>query len=472
MPYETTIHKKKFAFKDLKTLLARASPDRSADHLAGIAAHSEVERAAAQQTLADVPLKTFLTETLVPYEKDEVTRLIIDSHDKESFKIISHFTVGEFREWLLCYTTDKSLLAKVRKGITPEMAAAVSKLMRVQDLITVAKKCSVVTRFRTTIGLEGHISTRLQPNHPTDDPKGIFASIIDGLLLGSGDAVIGINPVTDNPANVITLLKMVDEIRSQYQIPTQSCVLSHLTTTLQCIEHGAPVDLVFQSIAGTEKANSSFGISLSLLDEANQAVRALKRGTVGSQAMYFETGQGAALSANAHHGIDAQTLEARAYAVARHFDPFLINSVVGFIGPEYLYNGKQIIRAGLEDHFCGKLMGLPMGCDVCYTNHADADQDDMDTLLTLLAAAGCSYIMGVPGADDIMLSYQSTSFHDALYVRNIFGLRPAPEFEAWLEKMGLWNSKKIRLNDSRLNSRPVKLLANFSYDKEIGGVEE
>lgn len=446
MSYQTILQKKKYSFKDLKTLLARASPDRSADHLAGIAADGEVERAAAQKILADVPLKAFLNEAFVPYEQDEVTRLIFDTHDKEAFKPISHFTVGEFREWLLSYHTTETILSKIKFGITPEMAAGVSKLMRIQDLITVAKKCRVVTRFRTTIGLEGHFSTRLQPNHPTDDTKGIFASIMDGLLLGSGDAVIGINPVTDNPEHVIMMLRMIDEIRNQLEVPTQSCVLSHLTTTLQCIEKRAPVDLVFQSIGGTEKANKSFGISLAMIAEANQKARDLKRGSIGNQVMYFETGQGAALSANAHHGMDAQTAEARSYAVARYFDPFLINSVVGFIGPEYLYNGKQIIRAGLEDHFCAKIMGLPMGCDVCYTNHADADQDDMDVLLTLLAAAGCSYVMGVPGADDIMLSYQSTSFHDALYIRKILGLRPAPEFERWLEQVGLWNSNKIQLN--------------------------
>lgn len=457
MSYQTTLQKKKFVFKDLKTLLARASPERSADNLAGIAAHSEIERVAAQMVLAEVPLKAFLNEAFVPYEEDEITRLIFDTHDKEAFKPISHLTIGEFREWLLSYQTTEHLLAKVKYGVTPEMAAAVSKLMRIQDLITVAKKCRVVTRFRTTIGLEGRFSTRLQPNHPTDDMKGIFASMMDGLLLGNGDAVIGINPATDNPEHVMQMLKMLDEVRLQLGVPTQSCVLSHLTTTLECMEKGAPVDLVFQSIGGTEKANHSFGISLAMLDEANRKARDLQRGTVGHQVMYFETGQGAALSANAHHGMDAQTAEARSYAVARYFDPLLINSVVGFIGPEYLYNGKQIIRAGLEDHFCAKLMGLPMGCDVCYTNHADADQDDMDALLTLLAAAGCSYVMGVPGADDIMLSYQSTSFHDALYIRKILGLKPAPEFEAWLEQIGLWNMNEIQLNAK------TKLLINLSH---------
>ncbi len=464
MPYQSILNKCKYKFKDLKTVLAKASPKRSADHLAGVAAHSEIERAAAQFALADIPLKTFLQEEFVSYDSDEVTRLIFDTHDLEAFSNISHFTVGEFREWLLSYEVENTQLEAIRMGITPEMAAAVSKLMRIQDLITVAKKCRVVTRFRTTIGLEGHFSTRLQPNHPTDNITGIFASIMDGLLLGSGDAVIGINPASDNPDNVVSLLQMMDELRQKFQVPTQSCVLAHVTTTLKCLKKKAPIDLVFQSIAGTEKANASFGVTLALLEEAHQGVKALHRGTVGNQVMYFETGQGAALSANAHHGMDAQTAEARAYAVARHFDPFLINSVVGFIGPEYLYNGKQIIRAGLEDHFCAKLMGLPMGCDVCYTNHADADQDDMDTLLTLLAAAGCSYIMGVPGADDIMLSYQSTSFHDALYVRKVLGLRPAPEFELWLEKMGLWNHKSLELSDISLSHRrpAVKMLADLS----------
>lgn len=463
MTFQTILKRKKFAFENLRDLLAKASPDRSADHLAGIAATSELERVAAQQTLADIPLKTFLEEPLIPYEEDEVTRLIIDTHDKEAFTLISHLTVGEFREWLLNYQTDTAVLARVKNAITPEMAAAVSKLMRVQDLVTVAKKCRVITRFRTTIGLEGHFSTRLQPNHPTDDAQGIFASILDGLLHGSGDAVIGINPVKDNVQNTINLLAMVDEIRQRLNIPTQSCVLSHITTTMQAMERGAPIDLVFQSIGGSEKANASFGISLALLEEAYEMAKALKRVPTGGQLMYFETGQGAALSANAHHGVDAQTMEARAYAVARKFDPFLINSVVGFIGPEYLYNGKQIIRAGLEDHFCAKLLGLPMGCDVCYTAHADADLDDMDALLTLLAVAGCSYIMGVPGSDDVMLSYQSNSFHDALYVRKVLGLRPAPEFETWLEKVGLWNAQDLQLNDF-LKRSTEKLISNISTD--------
>jgi ethanolamine ammonia-lyase large subunit len=424
-----------FLFSNLKELLAKASPRRSADELAGLAASSERERVAAQIILADLPLKVFLSEVLIPGENDEVTRLIMESHCLKSFEPISALTVGEFREWLLKPETDEVVLAQLKWGITPEMVAAVSKLMRNQDLIAVAKKCRVVTRFRNTIGLPGHLSVRLQPNHPTDDPRGVATSILDGLLLGSGDAMIGINPAQDSPQGVLSLLKLVDHIRNQWEIPTQSCVLTHVTTQIALIENDAPLDLVFQSIGGTEDLNQSFGLNLGILKEASDAARSLKRGTVGGQVMYFETGQGSALSATAHHGVDAQTCEARAYAVARAFDPFLVNSVVGFIGPEYLYDGKQIIRAGLEDHFCGKLLGLPMGVDICYTNHAEADQNDMDALLTLLGVAGCNFIMGVPGADDIMLNYQSTSFHDALYLRQVLGLKPAPEFQKWLEKM-------------------------------------
>jgi ethanolamine ammonia-lyase large subunit len=427
---------------DLKTLLAKASPRRSADELAGVAAIDETERVAARYALAEIPLTRFLEEPLIEYDDDEVTRLIVDSHDAQAFREISGHSVGSFREWLLSDETSEADLARVRNAITPEMAAAVSKLMRNQDLIAVASKCRVVTKFRNTLGLSGRFSTRLQPNHPTDDAKGIFSSMIDGLLLGSGDAVIGINPATDNVANTIELLKLMDEVRQRFDIPIQTCVLSHLTTTQQAIERGAPVDLVFQSIAGSEKANRSFGIDLKSLADTCAAAKSLNRGTIGQNLMYFETGQGSALSADAHHGVDAQTMEARAYAVARAFDPLLVNSVVGFIGPEYLYDGKQIIRAGLEDHFCGKLLGLPMGCDVCYTNHAEADQDDMDVLLTLLGTAGCTYIMGVPGADDIMLNYQSTSFHDALYIRKLLHLKPAPEFEEWLVKMQIWDAKE------------------------------
>ncbi len=422
-----------YSFESLKDLLAKATPVRSGDELAGVAAHNAVERVAAQMTLADLPLAAFLEETVIPYEVDEVTRLIVDTHDAPAFEPIASLTVGDFRNVLLSNEATADFLRSVAPGVTPEMAAAVCKLMRVQDLIAVARKISVVTRFRTTIGLPGRLSTRLQPNHPTDDPLGIAAAIVDGLLLGSGDAVIGINPAADSVTSTGKLLRLIDAIRQRYTIPTQSCVLAHVTTQLAALEQGAPVDLVFQSIAGTERANSSFGVNLSLLTEANQAALELRRGTVGQNVMYFETGQGSALSANAHHGVDQQTCEARAYAVARHFSPMLVNTVVGFIGPEYLFDGKQILRAGLEDHFCGKLLGLPMGCDVCYTNHAEADQDDMDSLLTLLGAAGVNYIMGVPGADDIMLQYQSTSFHDALYVRSTLSLRPSPEFEAWLE---------------------------------------
>jgi ethanolamine ammonia-lyase large subunit len=439
MAYHHTIGRKTYRFNDLKALLAKASPHRSGDVLAGLAAESYEERVAAQITLADVPLKTFLNEVVIPYEKDEITRLIIDNHDHTAFGLINSLTAGEFRDWLLRDETDTLTLRNLAPGITPEMAAAVSKLMRNQDLIAVAKKCEVITGFRNTIGLKGHFSTRLQPNHPTDDPKGIAASIIDGLLYGSGDAVIGINPATDSPAEVTNLLLLMDTLRQQFDIPTQSCVLCHVTTTLELIKHGAPVDLCFQSIGGTEQSNTSFGISLALLDEAYQATLSLNRGTVGNNMMYFETGQGSELSANAHHGVDQQTCEARAYAVARKYKPLLVNTVVGFIGPEYLYDGKQIIRAALEDHFCGKLLGLPMGVDVCYTNHAEADSDDMDNLLTLLGVAGCNFVMGVPGSDDIMLNYQSTSFHDALYLRQVLGLRPAPEFEQWLIKQGIMN---------------------------------
>jgi ethanolamine ammonia-lyase large subunit len=449
MSYQHTINHRVYQFANLKALLAKASPYRSGDVLAGLAAISYEERVAAQLTLADVPLKVFLNEAIIPYEDDEITRLIVDSHNLTGFSRISHLTVGELRDWLLSAEASTTILSDIKMGITPEMAAAVSKLMRNQDLITVAKKCRVVTQFRNTIGLEGRFSTRLQPNHPTDDPKGIAASMIDGLLYGSGDATIGINPATDSPAAVLNLLNLIDRIRQQFEIPTQSCVLSHITTTIDLINNGAPVDLCFQSIAGTEQTNTSFGVNLSLLDEAYAATLSLNRGTIGKNVMYFETGQGSSLSANANHGVDQQTCETRAYAVARRYNPFLVNTVVGFIGPEYLYDGKQIIRAALEDHFCGKLMGLPMGVDVCYTNHAEADQDDMDNLITLLGVAGCNFMMGIPGSDDIMLNYQSTSFHDALYLRKVLGLRPAPEFETWLIKQGITN------RSGQLTSNPM-----------------
>ena len=431
-------------FADLKELLAKATPARSGDVLAGVAASSDVERVAAQMALAEVPLKHFLSEAVIPYEADEVTRLILDSHDAQAFAPVAHLTVGGFRDWLLGPVADETSLAALAPGLTPEMVAAVSKIMRIQDLILVAQKVRVVTRFRNTIGLRGRLSTRLQPNHPTDDPAGIAASVLDGLLYGNGDAVIGINPATDSTSGICELLKMLDAVIQRYEIPTQSCVLTHVTTSIAAIERGAPVDLVFQSIAGTQGANESFGISLALLQEGFDAGLSQRRGTLGDNLMYFETGQGSALSAGAHHGVDQQTCEVRAYAVARQFKPLLVNTVVGFIGPEYLYNGKQIIRAGLEDHFCGKLLGVPMGCDICYTNHAEADQDDMDMLLTLLGAAGINFIMGIPGSDDVMLNYQTTSFHDALYARQVLGLQPAPEFAAWLDRLGI-----LRLEDGR-----------------------
>jgi len=452
--YSATIGLRRYAFPDLKTLLARATPLRSGDQLAGLAAETGEERVAAQFALADLPLTRFLEEAVVPYETDEVTRLILDTHDGTAFAAIAHLTVGGFRDWILSDAATTAALAALAPGVTPEMAAAVAKISRLQDLMVMAAKCEVVTRFRNTIGARGRLSVRLQPNHPTDDPRGIAASILDGLLLGAGDAVIGINPATDSPERTYALVSMLDEIRTKLDIPTQSCVLAHITTTLALIARGAPVDLVFQSIAGTEAGNKSFGIDLALLREGRDAAHALKRGTLGDNVMYFETGQGSALSANAHHGVDQQTLEARAYAVARAFKPLLVNTVVGFIGPEYLYDGKQITRAGLEDHFCGKLMGVPMGVDVCYTNHAEADQDDADALLALLAAAGVNFVMGVPGADDIMLNYQSTSFHDVLAMRDLFGKKPAPEFEAWLARQGLL--------DDGARIRPRTLPAHFT----------
>jgi ethanolamine ammonia-lyase large subunit len=447
--YSTTAGHQTFTFPNLRMLMAKASPYRSGDALAGLSADSYQERVAAQICLADLPVKKFLSEALIPYEEDEVTRLIIDTHDAKAFATISSFTVGQLRDWLLSNEVRSDDVARIRNAITPEMAAALSKIMRNQDLVLVAQKCRVTTRFRNTIGLAGRFSARLQPNHPTDDLQGIAASIIDGLMYGSGDAVIGINPATDQPQKVHGILNMLDGIIQKFNIPTQSCVLCHVTTTIQLIEQSAPVDLVFQSIGGTEKTNSSFGVSLSVLKEAHEAGLSLNRGTVGNNLMYFETGQGSSLSANAHEGVDQQTCEARAYAVARHFNPHLVNSVVGFIGPEYLYDGKQITRAALEDHFCGKLMGLPMGMDICYTNHAETDQDDMDNLLLLMGVAGCNYIMGVPGADDIMLNYQSTSYHDALFVRKALGLKAAPEFEAWLIRQGIFGEDGRQLSASQ-----------------------
>jgi ethanolamine ammonia-lyase large subunit len=458
MPYRSILAGRTWSFADLKTLLARATPRRSGDELAGIAAASEEERIAARFALAELPLAAFLNEALVPYEDDEVTRLIVDSHDAAAFAPVAHLTVGGFRDWLLSHEATSEVLAALAPGLTPEMAAAVSKLMRHQDLLLVARKCRVVTAFRDTIGLPGRLAVRLQPNHPSDDLRGIAASMLDGLMYGCGDAVIGINPAGDSLAVIGDLLRLLDEVIQRHAIPTQGCVLTHVTNAISLIEAGAPVDLVFQSIAGSEGANTGFGISLALLREAHAAALSLKRGTIGTHCMYFETGQGSALSANAHHGVDQQTMEARAYAVARAFSPLLVNTVVGFIGPEYLYDGRQIVRAGLEDHFCGKLLGVPLGCDICYTNHAEADSDDMDTLMTLLGSAGVNFVMGVPGADDIMLNYQSTSFHDAAVLRELLGLKRAPEFEAWLQQVGITTA------EGRLLPAPERhaLLADLS----------
>ncbi|MCX7662310.1 MAG: ethanolamine ammonia-lyase subunit EutB [Tepidimonas fonticaldi] len=457
MAYRIRLGVNQHRFDSLREVMAKASPLRSGDCLAGVAATSEQERIAARQVLADVPLRQFLSEALIPYEDDEVTRLIIDGHDERAFAPVAGMTVGQFRDWLLSDAATPQALQALAPGLTPEMVAAASKLMRNQDLVLVARKCEVVTRFRNTIGLRGHLAVRLQPNHPTDDPAGIAASIIDGLMLGAGDAVIGVNPASDSVPDLVRLNHVLAEIVARGEIPTQTCVLTHVTNTMQAIRHGAPVDLVFQSIGGTEATNRSFGIDLALLGEAREMALELRRGTVGDNVMYFETGQGSALSANAHHGVDQQTCEARAYAVARRYRPLLVNTVVGFIGPEYLYDGKQIIRAGLEDHFCGKLLGLPMGCDICYTNHAEADQDDMDNLLLLLTLAGLNFLIGVPGSDDVMLNYQSTSFHDALAVRDILGLRRAPEFEAWLHRQGLTDATGRLIADESTPSLPDRL---------------
>ena len=438
--YKITLKNQVYRFNDLKDLMAKATPLRSGDVLAGVAAESLSQMVAAQMILADLPLSIFTQQFVIDPEIDEISRLIIKQHDLAKFAPISNMCIGELREYLLSYECTPQVLADLRYALTPEMVAAVSKIMRNQDLIAVAAKCEVITKFRTTIGLKGRLSTRLQPNHATDDKAGIAASIIEGLLYASGDAVIGINPATDDINQLGSLVSMLDGIRQSIDAPIQSCVLTHISNSILLAKRKLPVDLFFQSIGGTEGVNSSFGVSLEVLQEAFELGKELNR---GQNYMYFETGQGSALSANANHGVDQQTIETRAYAVAREYNPLLVNTVVGFIGPEYLYNGKQIIRAGLEDQFCGKLLGLPMGCDVCYTNHADADQNDMDNLLTLLGVAGCSFIMGIPGSDDIMLNYQSTSFHDAIYLRNLLGLRPAPEFESWLKEQQIWDGKLI-----------------------------
>ncbi|MEU1181305.1 ethanolamine ammonia-lyase subunit EutB [Streptomyces sp. NPDC005820] len=464
--YTTVLGGERHRFGSLARLLAAASPERSGDRLAGLAARTARERVAARWALADVPLTDFLTEPLIPYEDDDVTRLILDTHQRAAFTPVASMTVGELREWLLSEAADTAALTALAPGLTPEMAAAVSKLMGNADLVAVARKVRVVTAFRSTIGLPGRLATRLQPNHPTDDPAGVAAALLDGLLLGSGDAVIGVNPATDSPKAVRDLLELLDGVIGRYAIPTQSCVLSHVTTTVELMERGAPVDLVFQSIAGTQAANASFGVTLGLLDEAYEAALALGRGTVGRNVMYFETGQGSALSADAHHAVDQQTVEARAYAVARRYDPLLVNTVVGFIGPEYLYDGRQILRAALEDHFCGKLLGLPMGLDICYTNHADADDDDIATMLTMLGVAGASFVICTPGGDDIMLNYQSASYHDALYLREVLGLRPAPEFETWLDSIGLLDDRG-GIREISGTAHPLTAIGSTAIGREL-----
>ncbi|HEY2115856.1 MAG TPA: ethanolamine ammonia-lyase subunit EutB [Candidatus Angelobacter sp.] len=472
----------RFHFRDLRDLFAKANEEKSGDQLAGLAARSEQERVAAKYALADLPLQEIVQNPLVPPEEDDVTRLILETHDRQTFSTIKSMTVGELREFILGDEADESALNKLHWAITPEIAAAVAKLMSNKDLVLAANKIRVVTQCRNTMGERGVLGTRLQPNHPADDAAGILLSAFDGLLYGCGDAVIGVNPATDAVESVSAILHALNRLIEAYRIPTQACCLAHISTQLKAMERGAPLDLLFQSVAGTQKANESFGVTLSMLREGRERVLEQHKdrgiGTSGyriiknqkqisrskvlawdgkeheaisadqpitrspdqpiSNCMYFETGQGSALSAEAHHGVDQLTLEARAYGVARVFEPFLVNSVVGFIGPEYLYDERQIIRAGLEDHFMGKLLGLPMGCDVCYTNHAAADQNSADNLLVLLTAAGCNYFMGVPCSDDVMLNYQSTSFHDALAMRRLFNLRPAPEFLAWLHEMGLY----------------------------------
>jgi ethanolamine ammonia-lyase large subunit len=437
----TAIRGERFTFADLREVFARASEEKSGDQLAGLAARTERERVAAKVVLSELTLGEIVDNPLIDPDVDEVSRLGCESLDADAFRALRGLTVGEFREWILDDATTGERLEAVRRGITPELAAAAARLMSNKDLVLAASKFRVVTRCRNTMGQRGVMGVRVQPNHPRDDVGGILLSAADGLLYGCGDAVIGVNPAAESVEVAASILRALDRLIETLGIPTQACCLAHITTQLGCLDRGAPVDLLFQSIAGTQAANASFGIDLALLREGRERVlehhRARDVAWVGDQAMYFETGQGSALSAGAHHGVDQLTLEARAYGVARAFDPFLVNSVVGFIGPEYLHDERQIVRAGLEDHFMGKLLGLPMGVDVCYTNHAAADQNSADNLLLLLAAAGCNYVMGVPCADDVMLNYQSTSYHDALGVRRLLGLRPAPEFAAWLEARGL-----------------------------------
>jgi ethanolamine ammonia-lyase large subunit len=456
MPFTHTLRGERFTFADLRELLAKANELKAGDELAGIAAASERERCAAKFALADVPLHVIVENPVISPDADDVSRLILDSHDRAAFVPLRSLTVGAFREFLLADATTCAVLRDLRNAITAEIAAAVAKLMSNKELVYVAAKIRNVTRCRNTMGERGVFGVRVQPNHPTDDLAGILISAVDGLSYGCGDAVIGVNPAADSVDTVGAILRLLDRLIAELGAPTQACCLAHITTQLAALERGAPIDLLFQSVAGTQTANASFGVTLSMLKEGRARVLESHRKRdvqwVGEQVMYFETGQGSALSAEAHHGVDQLTLEARAHAVARTFDPFLVNTVVGFIGPEYLADERQITRAGLEDHFVGKLLGLPMGVDVCYTNHADADQNSADNLLLLLAAAGCNYVMGVPCADDVMLNYQSTSYHDAATVRNLFGLSPAPEFRAWLEARGVTRNGKLTSGE-----RPVLL---------------
>jgi ethanolamine ammonia-lyase large subunit len=442
----------RFVFADFREMFAKANEEKSGDQLAGIAAQSERERVAAKRQLADLPLAEIVAQPLIDPDTDAVTRLILDTFDREAFRPIQSMAVGELREHVLDDATGEAELKQLGRAIIPEIAAALAKIMSNKDLVLAATKIRNVTRCRNTMGERGVLGIRVQPNHPVDDIGGILLAAFEGLLYGCGDAVIGVNPASDSVETVSAILLALERLVETYNVPTQICCLAHIAAQLAAMERGAPVDLLFQSIAGTEAANRSFGISLAMLREGREKVlehhRSRDVAWVGEQAMYFETGQGSALSAEAHHGVDQLTLEARAYGVARAFDPFIVNSVVGFIGPEYLYDERQIIRAGLEDHFMGKLLGLPMGCDVCYTNHAAADQNSADNLLLLLGAAGCNYFMGVPCSDDVMLNYQSTSYHDALAARRLFKLRPAPEFLAWLESSGIYRDAEPALLDA------------------------
>jgi ethanolamine ammonia-lyase large subunit len=461
MSFINTFRGERFTFADLREVFAKANEEKSGDHLAGLAATSERERVAAKLVLADVRLGDIVDRPLVDPDRDDVSRLILESYDADAFRPLRGLTVGELREHLLDDNVGEEELHGLRWAIIPEVAAAVAKLMSNKDLILAASKIRNVTRCRNTMGQRGVLGIRVQPNHPADDLGGILLAAVDGLLFGCGDAVIGVNPATDSVDTVAAILRGLDRLIGGLGVPTQACCLAHVSTQLACLERGMPVDLLFQSIAGTEAANASFGVTLELLREGRERVQEQHRsrevGWVGSNVMYFETGQGSALSADAHHGVDQLTLEARAYGLARAFDPFLVNSVVGFIGPEYLYDERQIVRAGLEDHFMGKLLGLPMGCDVCYTNHAQADQNSADNLMMLLAAAGCNYFMGVPCADDVMLNYQSTSYHDAATVRRIFGLRPAPEFLQWLEEREIFRNQQLAVADGAARRRLLQL---------------